>query len=51
MQQLKKDDVLTILSILILLFTATVTWTVVSFFILPAVVILIVAWLSRTVGG
>lgn len=44
MQQLGKDDVLTIVSILILLFTAMITWTVTSYLILLAVVILVLAW-------
>jgi hypothetical protein len=42
--QLSKDDALTIVSILILLFTAIFNWTFTSYLILIAVVILILAW-------
>jgi hypothetical protein len=47
MQQLGKDDVLTIASILILLFTAMITWNVTSYLILLAIVILILAWYRK----
>jgi hypothetical protein len=39
-----KDEILTIVSILILVFTALITWTVMSYLILLAVVLLILAW-------
>jgi hypothetical protein len=44
MPALGKDEILTIVSILILVFTALITWTVMSYLILLAVVLLILAW-------
>ena len=42
-----RDDVLTALALVILLYSAMVTWTVYSFGILLAVVVIAVAWYFR----
>ncbi|MEM1574536.1 MAG: hypothetical protein QXF09_02950 [Nitrososphaerota archaeon] len=44
MKKLTKDQVLTSISIIILLFTAMINWNVYSWLILIAIIIILIAW-------
>ena len=47
MQQLTRDDTLTIIAILILLFTAMITFTIYSWLLLLAIILIVMAWYYR----
>jgi len=47
MNKIKKDQILTAVSIVMLLFTALINWTIYSWLILVAVIILIFVWYFR----
>ncbi len=47
MNSITRDDVLTALALVILLFSAMVTWTIYSLGILLAVVVIALAWYFR----
>jgi len=47
MNKFNKDQILTAISIVMLLFTALINWTIYSWLILIAVIILIFAWYFR----
>jgi len=44
MKKLTKDQILTSISIIILLFTAMINWNVYSWLILVAIIIILIAW-------
>jgi len=47
MKSPSKDDILTALALIILLFSAMVTWTISSWIILVAIIIIAIAWYFR----
>jgi len=47
MKSPSKDDILTALALIILLFSAMVTWTISSWIILIAIIIIAIAWYFR----
>jgi len=47
MESPSKDDILTALALIILLFSAMVTWTISSWIILVAIIIIAIAWYFR----
>jgi len=44
MKKLTKDQILTSISIIILLFTAMINWNIYSWLILIAIIIILIAW-------
>ncbi|MEM2082915.1 MAG: hypothetical protein QXY18_05890 [Nitrososphaerota archaeon] len=44
MKKLTKDQILTSISIIMLLFTAMINWNVYSWLILIAIIIILIAW-------
>ncbi len=48
MTQLTKDDILTAIAILILFFTTMITFTIYSWLVLVAIILLCVAWYYRS---
>lgn len=42
--KISKDKILTTISIIILLFTAMIDWTIYSWLILVAIILLLIAW-------
>jgi len=44
MKKLTKDQILTSISIIILLFTAMINWNIYSWLILVAIIIILIAW-------
>lgn len=49
MNKLNKDQILTIIALVILMFTAMINWTIYSWLILLAVIILLFAWYFRKI--
>ena len=47
MKKLTKDEILTTVAILILLFTAMINWNIYSWLILLGIIVLLFAWYSR----
>ncbi len=47
MKQPKKDETLTAISVIILLFSAMVEWNVYSWFVLAAMILILFAWYLR----
>lgn len=47
MKKLTKDQILTSISIIILLFTAMINWNVYSWLILIAIIIILIAWFFK----
>ena len=47
MKSLSKDDILTALALIILLFSAIITWTIISWIILVTIIIFATAWYFR----
>ncbi len=47
MNSVNRDDILTALALIILLFSAMVTWTISSWIILVAIIIIAIAWYFR----
>jgi len=47
MKSLSKDDILTALALIILLFSAVITWTIISWIILVTIIIIATAWYFR----
>jgi len=47
MRKMNKDKILTAISIILLLFTALINWTIYSWLILVAVIILLFVWYFR----
>ncbi len=48
MKQLSKDDILTAIAILILFITAMITFTIYSWLVLVAIILLLTAWYYRS---
>ncbi|MCJ7805040.1 hypothetical protein MUP46_00065 [Patescibacteria group bacterium] len=49
MKKLDKDQIITAIAVVILLFTSLINWTIYSWLILVAVILLLFAWYQR--GG
>ncbi len=47
MKKINKDQILVVISVIMLLFTALINWTIYSWFILIAVIIFIFVWYFR----
>jgi hypothetical protein len=47
MKKISKDKVITAISVILLLFTAMISWNVYSWLILVAIIMLLVAWYSK----
>jgi hypothetical protein len=47
MKVVSKDEILTIIAVVILIFTALINWTVYSWLVLLAVIVLLLAWYVR----
>ncbi|MDP2907586.1 MAG: hypothetical protein Q8O03_06600 [Nanoarchaeota archaeon] len=47
MKKIDKDKVITTISVILLLFTAMISWNVYSWLILVAIIMLLVAWYSK----
>jgi len=47
MGKLSKDQILTAISIVILLFTAMISWNIFSWLILVAIILILIAWYFR----
>jgi len=47
MNKIKKDQILTAISIMMLLFAALINWTIYSWLILVSVIIILFAWYFR----
>jgi len=51
MKRIDKDKVLTIISIILLLFTAMINWNIYSWLILVAIIIILFAWYFKKQKG